>query len=268
MLEAIATRTEAARRLEAGSSEAVLRSIVEATVTLFQAHAASIALYDPASNRLVFRVAAGEQGSGVLGLSIPTDQGIAGYVFSTGQAIAISDVGQRCPVRACLRRTDRLRAHIDRGGAAGRRGGHDRRPPGPRQARLECLQPARRGAGGRLRAPGRHRDLREPRGARHGDTSGRGGAAHDRRRPAGGRRAGGGRGVGAGPEATGPGCGRSSMRVARLRRADPAQIALVADLVGVLAQHAERSVRPGRRGRASRTAGGRVAAPGPTTNSR
>ena len=92
LLEAIALRTETARRLEAGSSEAVLRSIVEATVTLFQAHAASIALYDAASNRLVFRVAAGEQGGGVLGLSIPTDQGLAGYVFSTGQAIAISDV--------------------------------------------------------------------------------------------------------------------------------------------------------------------------------
>ena len=59
---------------------------------LFQAHAASIALFDPPTNRLVFRVAAGEQGSGVLGLSIPTDQGLAGYVFSTGQAIAISDV--------------------------------------------------------------------------------------------------------------------------------------------------------------------------------
>ena len=70
----------------------MLRSIVDATVTLFQAHAASIALYDAGTNQLVFRVAAGEQGSGVLGLSINTDQGLAGYVFSTAQAIAISDV--------------------------------------------------------------------------------------------------------------------------------------------------------------------------------
>ena len=37
-------------------------------------------------------MAAGEQGSGVIGLSIPTDQGLAGYVYSTGQALALSDV--------------------------------------------------------------------------------------------------------------------------------------------------------------------------------
>jgi signal transduction protein with GAF and PtsI domain len=92
ILTAIAARTETARRLEAGAGDAVLRSIVEATVTLFGANAASIALYDSATNRLVFRVAAGEQGAGVLGLAIPPDQGLAGYVFSTGQALAISDV--------------------------------------------------------------------------------------------------------------------------------------------------------------------------------
>jgi GAF domain-containing protein len=70
----------------------VLRSIVEATVALFEAEAASIALYDRASDRLVFEVAAGEQGQGVIGLSIGPDQGIAGYVFTTGQALALSDV--------------------------------------------------------------------------------------------------------------------------------------------------------------------------------
>ena len=36
----------------------------------FDAEAASIALYDPATDRLVFQVAAGEQGQGVVGLSI------------------------------------------------------------------------------------------------------------------------------------------------------------------------------------------------------
>lgn len=70
----------------------MLRSIVEATVALFDAEAASIALYDPTADRLVFEVAAGEQGQGVIGLSIAPDQGIAGYVFRTGQALALSDV--------------------------------------------------------------------------------------------------------------------------------------------------------------------------------
>ncbi len=92
LLRAIALRAETARRLESGGARAVLRSIVEATVALFEAEAASIALYDAATDRLVFEVAAGEQGQGVIGVSIGTDQGIAGFVFTTGQALALSDV--------------------------------------------------------------------------------------------------------------------------------------------------------------------------------
>lgn len=92
LLEAIALRAEAGRRIHGDSERAVLRSIVEATVALFDAEAASIALYDAATDRLVFEVAAGEQGQGVIGLSIAPDQGIAGYVYRTGQALALSDV--------------------------------------------------------------------------------------------------------------------------------------------------------------------------------
>lgn len=92
LLRAIAIRGETARRLESESARAVLRSVVEATVALFEAEAASIALYDPATDRLVFEVAAGEQGQGVIGVAIRTDQGIAGYVYTTGQALALSDV--------------------------------------------------------------------------------------------------------------------------------------------------------------------------------
>jgi GAF domain-containing protein len=91
-LQAIALRAEAARRLDLGSAEAVLRSVVDATVALFQSEAASIALYDAATDRLVFRVAAGEQGQGVVGLAVPPSQGLVGYVYTTGQALALSDV--------------------------------------------------------------------------------------------------------------------------------------------------------------------------------
>ncbi len=94
LLEAIALRAEAGRRVYGDSARAVLRSIVDATVTLFDAEAASIALYDAASDRLVFEVASGEQGQGVIGLSIAPDQGIAGYVFRTGQGLALSDVAR------------------------------------------------------------------------------------------------------------------------------------------------------------------------------
>src|SRR5476651_208310 len=77
-LAMIGRRAEVARRLELGSAEAVLRSVVEAAVALFEAEAASIALYEPARNVLVFRVAAGEQGQAVVGLEIPPDRGLVG----------------------------------------------------------------------------------------------------------------------------------------------------------------------------------------------
>ncbi len=68
------------------------RSIVDATAALFGAEAASLALHDPATDRLVFAVAAGEHGQGVVGLAIKSSEGVAGYVFSTGQPLALSDV--------------------------------------------------------------------------------------------------------------------------------------------------------------------------------
>lgn len=91
-LRAIGLRSDLARRLTPDAGERVLRSVVDATVALFQAEAASIALYDATTDRLVFRVAAGEQGQGVVGLSVPSDQGLVGYVYTSGQALAISDV--------------------------------------------------------------------------------------------------------------------------------------------------------------------------------
>lgn len=91
-LRAIALRTEIAGHLAPPAGAALLRSVVEATVALFGAEAASIALFDPSTNRLVFRVAAGTHGEGVVGVEIPPDQGVAGYVFTTGQPLALSDV--------------------------------------------------------------------------------------------------------------------------------------------------------------------------------
>lgn len=92
LLAALAVRVETARRLELGSAELVLTSVVTSAAALFAAEASSIALYDPERNVLRFVVAAGDQGAGVIGLEIPPERGLAGYVFSTGQALAISDV--------------------------------------------------------------------------------------------------------------------------------------------------------------------------------
>ena len=93
VLREAAVRLGVAARLESSAGEAVLRSVVEAAVALIHAEAASIAIHDPATNELVFQVAAGERGAGVVGLRIGVDQGVAGYVFSTGQPLALGEAG-------------------------------------------------------------------------------------------------------------------------------------------------------------------------------
>ncbi len=91
ILREIALRGETAARLDSDPEMALLRTIVDATVGIFAAEAASIALLDEASGNLHFVVAAGAQGQPVVGMTIGPSQGIAGYVFSTGESIAIVD---------------------------------------------------------------------------------------------------------------------------------------------------------------------------------
>jgi len=91
-LRLAARRSAVARRVDAGAEQDLLQTIVDATVTLFEAEAASIALFERDPDRLVYRVAAGAQGQGAIGVSVPPTQGIAGFVFSTGQPLALSDV--------------------------------------------------------------------------------------------------------------------------------------------------------------------------------
>lgn len=91
-LVAVARRSAVGRRLSGDIETRLLQSIVDATARLFDAEAASIALFEPDPDRLEFRVAAGEKGAGAIGLTVPTTQGVVGYVYSTGQALALSDV--------------------------------------------------------------------------------------------------------------------------------------------------------------------------------
>jgi GAF domain-containing protein len=70
----------------------LLQSIVDATVSLFDAEASSIALFERDPDRLEFRVASGAHGAGAIGLTVKPSEGIAGFVFSTGQALSLSDV--------------------------------------------------------------------------------------------------------------------------------------------------------------------------------
>jgi signal transduction protein with GAF and PtsI domain len=91
ILREVALRAETAVRIETDVEITLLRSIVDATVGIFAAEAASIALVDDASGELRFVVAAGAQGQPVVGMTIPATQGVAGYVFSTGESIAMTD---------------------------------------------------------------------------------------------------------------------------------------------------------------------------------
>jgi len=75
-IRAVAARAAVAERLEAPAGEAILRSVVDAAAVLIRAEAASIALFDPDSGRLVFRVAAGEHGQGVIGLAVQPGEGV------------------------------------------------------------------------------------------------------------------------------------------------------------------------------------------------
>jgi GAF domain-containing protein len=88
----VTRETSTARRMQGDVETALLQSVVDAAVALFEAEAASIALFESGPDRLEFRVAAGARGEGVIGLSVPPTQGVAGYVFSTGQPIALTDV--------------------------------------------------------------------------------------------------------------------------------------------------------------------------------
>ena len=84
-LKAVARRSVIARGLQGPAEQKLLQSIVDATVSLFDAEASSIALFERGPDRLEYRVAAGEHGAGAVGLSVGPSEGIAGFVFSTGQ---------------------------------------------------------------------------------------------------------------------------------------------------------------------------------------
>jgi GAF domain-containing protein len=91
-LVAVAIRLSAAERIAPTSAEPALRAIADAAAAALHVTAASIALHDTGADRLVFRAAAGPQGEGVIGLAIAPHEGIAGYVLSTGQPLAVADV--------------------------------------------------------------------------------------------------------------------------------------------------------------------------------
>ena len=91
-LAALARRLAAAERLEPPVRDAQLEAIVATAALALDAQAASIALHDPTTDRLTFVAAAGPAAGEVVGLAIDAGTGIAGYAFSSGQPLAVTDV--------------------------------------------------------------------------------------------------------------------------------------------------------------------------------
>jgi GAF domain-containing protein len=72
----------------------LLESIISAARGIFQAAACSLALLDEEQEHLIFHVASGAGADQVVGMRVPASQGIAGWVITSGQPIAISDVAR------------------------------------------------------------------------------------------------------------------------------------------------------------------------------
>jgi GAF domain-containing protein len=92
VLSALARRLAAADRLVPADDDGQLAAIAAVAVTALEAQAASIASYDGATDRLVFRAAAGPAAGDIVGVTLEPGVGIAGYAFSTGQPLAVADV--------------------------------------------------------------------------------------------------------------------------------------------------------------------------------
>jgi GAF domain-containing protein len=92
VLAAIAARLVAADRLTPATAEELLTSLAGVAVATLESQAASIALVDPATDRLVFRAAAGPATGDIVGVTLEPGVGIAGYAFTTGQPLAVADV--------------------------------------------------------------------------------------------------------------------------------------------------------------------------------
>lgn len=72
--------------------DALLASITDLGRRLFGAAACSLAVLEDDQEHLRFRAATGEGAAEVVGLRLPVSKGIAGWVVSSGQPIAVHDV--------------------------------------------------------------------------------------------------------------------------------------------------------------------------------
>jgi len=78
--------------MAAQDAQPLLASITDLGRRLFDAAACSLAVLEPDEENLRFRSASGQGADEVVGLRLPVGRGIAGWVVSSGQPIAVQDV--------------------------------------------------------------------------------------------------------------------------------------------------------------------------------
>lgn len=86
------TATDLAPALGLPDTEELLQSVCTTARQVFRAAACSVAELDDAGGTLVYRVAVGEGAEQVRGMRLPLGSGIASYVASSGQALAVDQV--------------------------------------------------------------------------------------------------------------------------------------------------------------------------------
>jgi GAF domain-containing protein len=84
----------AAIELRRGDHLRLLEAVVTTAARVIDAAAGSLLLVDHAAGELAFQVAVGPGAEEVKQFRVPLGQGIAGFVASTGQALAIADTSQ------------------------------------------------------------------------------------------------------------------------------------------------------------------------------
>ena len=153
-LVAVAARLAAADRLVPAAGEPALHAVAEAAADLIGVTAASVALHDPATDRLIFRAAAGPQGTWGHRVEHRGARGHRRLRLLDRAAHRGRRRRGRPALRAHDRRTDRVRAAEVVGGAARRRGRDDRGVGVARSARRYAVRPDRHR--GRHADGGRH----------------------------------------------------------------------------------------------------------------
>ena len=76
------------------SQAALLRSIVDVARGIFAARATSITLLDEETNELVFEAVSGEGSDAIVGRRFAANEGIAGWVATSGQSLVLDNVSE------------------------------------------------------------------------------------------------------------------------------------------------------------------------------